>query len=57
MQRGEVDRLGRNKVVVCIAPQVGDVVGEKRIGEELLGEEDELGAPACEGMGKGCAYA
>ena len=44
MERGEVDLLGGDELVAGALAQVFDVVDEERVGELVLGEQDELGA-------------
>lgn len=49
--------LGGDEIVVGRLAQVVDVVGEKRIGQLVLGKENDLGAADGQISGNLCSYA
>ena len=56
MQRLEIGLLGGDQVVFRLFAEVVDVLNEERIGEGMLGEEDDLGASRCEAADYCFAY-
>lgn len=53
MERGKINLLGGDELIIGIGTNVLDVVDDEGIGESVLCEEDDLGAAGCEGS-NGC---
>lgn len=52
VQGGEVDMFGGDEVVFGRGAEVGDVVGEERVGEGVWDQKDEVRASSREGVGE-----
>ena len=57
MQGRQIDLLGGDELVLCVAAEVLDEVHEKRVVQGVLSEEDDVGALGREVTDDGLAYA